>query len=39
MRVRKSPKTELVGYYVWRVVFLGGKTIDTCVCGLTATPG
>jgi hypothetical protein len=39
MRVRKSPKTELVGCYVWTVVFLGGGTIDTWVCGLTATPG
>jgi hypothetical protein len=24
MRVRKSLNTELVGCYVWRVVFLGG---------------
>jgi hypothetical protein len=36
MRARKSPKTELVGCYVWRLVFFLTGTIDTyCVCGLT----
>jgi hypothetical protein len=39
MRVRKSPKTELVGCYVWRVVFFGGGIIDVCMCGLTVTLG
>jgi hypothetical protein len=35
----KSPKTELVGCYVWRGSIFWGKTINTCVCGLNITPG